>query len=187
MASRVGLLSNRYYPSNRCQQIYPFTEPAGSFAEVCRSVNVLHNFKQYLKEGFRPIFLEGYYVAKILEIIEKTIFFNVTFLVPLLHENHLRLMNAVMGVSATSPIPTLNIDSLISEWSVGKEKIYQLLEVPMGVSKSDLALMKAKKRAIAKFVRAREEQGLTQAQVAKLVATKQPSVARMEAGQRSEF
>ncbi len=52
----------------------------------------------------------------------------------------------------------------------------------LGVSKPDVALMRAKKIAIAKLRKAREEQNLTQAQVAKIVGTKQPAVARMEAG-----
>ena len=56
----------------------------------------------------------------------------------------------------------------------------------LGVSKADLALMHAKKRAIAKLRKAREDHQLTQAQVAKMVGTKQPAIARMEAGLVSE-
>ena len=56
----------------------------------------------------------------------------------------------------------------------------------LGISKADLALMRAKKRAIAKLIRARENHGLTQAEVAKLVSTKQPAISRMEAGLVSE-
>ena len=38
-------------------------------------------------------------------------------------------MNAVIGYLAVSPIPTLNIDALSTEWSIGKEKLYELLNV----------------------------------------------------------
>ncbi len=107
----------------------PFNASPKVFENALKQINILECFRNYKKEGFRPIFLEGDYSEKILAIIEKTIFFDVPFFVPQVHENHLRLMNAIMGYLAISPIPTLNIDSLSSEWSVGKEKIYQLLEL----------------------------------------------------------
>ena len=56
----------------------------------------------------------------------------------------------------------------------------------LGLSEVDLALMHAKKRAIARLYKAREAAGLTQAELAKLVGTKQPAIARMEAGVLSE-
>ena len=37
-------------------------------------------------------------------------------------------MNAIMGHLASAPIPTLNISSLSTDWSIGKEKVYELLE-----------------------------------------------------------
>jgi uncharacterized protein len=107
----------------------PFTAPASAFSDALKTANIMKAFKDYKKEGFRPIFLEGDYISKIIGIIEKSIFFDVPFFVPQLHENHLRLMNAIMGYLATSPIPTVNVDALATDWSVGKEKLYQLLDV----------------------------------------------------------
>ena len=56
----------------------------------------------------------------------------------------------------------------------------------LGLSNADLALIHAKKQAVNKLRKARDVQGLTQAQVAKMVGTKQPAIARMEAGLISE-
>lgn len=56
----------------------------------------------------------------------------------------------------------------------------------LGFSKAEIALIREKKKAIAKLKAARQRKGLTQAQVAKQVGTKQPAIARMEAGLVSE-
>ena len=56
----------------------------------------------------------------------------------------------------------------------------------LGLSKAEIALIREKKKAIAKLKTARERKALTQAQVAKMVGTKQPAIARMEAGLVSE-
>ena len=56
----------------------------------------------------------------------------------------------------------------------------------LGLSDADLALIHAKKRAITRLRKAREDHGLTQADLARLIGTKQPAIARMEAGVISE-
>jgi DNA-binding XRE family transcriptional regulator len=68
-------------------------------------------------------------------------------------------------------------------------EVYESIEdlgKTLGLSKAEIALIREKKKAIAKLKAAREKKGLTQAQVAKLVNTKQPAIARMEAGLISE-
>lgn len=89
--------------------------------------SVMEAFKEYLNHGLRPFFLEGDYQEKIVNIIEKTIYSDIPFLLPSVKDNHLRLMKAVLGYLAESSIPTLNIDSLAREWSLSKEKLYSLL------------------------------------------------------------
>ena len=56
----------------------------------------------------------------------------------------------------------------------------------LGLSDLEMDLIKEKKRLIDKLRSAREKQGLTQAQLAKKVGSKQPAIARMESGQVSE-
>jgi predicted AAA+ superfamily ATPase len=89
--------------------------------------SLLADFVRYRREGMRPFFLEGFYAPKVLATLEKSIYHDVPFFVPQIHENHLGLMNAVVGLLATSPVPTVNVESLCRDWSVGKEKAYALL------------------------------------------------------------
>jgi uncharacterized protein len=107
----------------------PFEADPRQYQEVNHAGKVLALFKHYKQEGFRPIFIEGDYSEKILGIIEKSIFSDVPFFVGKIQENHLRLMKAVVGFLASAPIPTINVDSMATQWSLGKEKLYELLNV----------------------------------------------------------
>lgn len=94
-----------------------------------KSINIQQEFKNYLQEGIRPYFLEGHYQEKTLNVIEKIIYTDIPYFVPEIKERHLQLMKNIVGHLATSPIPTLTIDSLSRDWSVAKTTIYNLLEV----------------------------------------------------------
>ena len=55
-----------------------------------------------------------------------------------------------------------------------------------GLSKIEIALINEKKKLINKLIFKRNKLKLSQAAVAKLIGSKQPSIARMESGQVSE-
>ncbi|MDR9769515.1 hypothetical protein [Acetomicrobium sp.] len=44
-------------------------------------------------------------------------------------ENHLRLIQAIVGHLAISVIPVISVESLKREWGVSKTKLYDLIEV----------------------------------------------------------
>jgi hypothetical protein len=100
-----------------------------SIQRIFRSMNINKLFKEYLKEGSRPFFMEGNYQDKLLNIIEKTIFSDIPFFVPSIVDNNFRLLNAVMDFLAQSKIPHLAIRALCTEWSIGALKLYKLLFV----------------------------------------------------------
>lgn len=56
----------------------------------------------------------------------------------------------------------------------------------LGLSKIEMELIRQKKLIIEKLKSARAKQGLSQADVAHAVGSKQPAIARMEAGQVSQ-
>ena len=91
----------------------------------------LMSFREYiyLREGARPIFLEGNYAERLLNIIEKTLYADVPFFLPQSSEGNLRLMNAIIGGLARSPVPRLAVRSLCADWGIGAEKLYQILFV----------------------------------------------------------
>jgi hypothetical protein len=49
----------------------------------------------------RRFFLEGFYQAKLLATLEKSLFHDVLYLVPQIQESHIGLMNAIIGQLAT--------------------------------------------------------------------------------------
>lgn len=56
----------------------------------------------------------------------------------------------------------------------------------LGLSLIEIEIIQQKKRLIEKLKAARIKQGLSQSEVAKMVESKQPAIARMEAGQVSQ-
>jgi ribosome-binding protein aMBF1 (putative translation factor) len=56
----------------------------------------------------------------------------------------------------------------------------------LGLSDLDMELVEQKKKLIEKLKKARNDQEISQAELAKMVKTKQPAIARMESGLVSE-
>lgn len=56
----------------------------------------------------------------------------------------------------------------------------------LGLSDLDMELVQQKKKLIEKLKKARNDQEISQAKLAKMVKTKQPAIARMESGLVSE-
>ena len=108
----------------------PFDHDQSWAAPILKSTNVLAKFEEFLSFGTRPIFLEGResYGVKVLQTIQKTMESDIPHMVASLQSNHIHLMNAMLGHLAQAPIPTLSVNLLCREWSVGKEKLYALLQ-----------------------------------------------------------
>ncbi len=112
-----------------------FQEPdQRSVQKVLNTGPILHWFKIYMNTGLRPFFLEGDYRERQLNIIEKTIFSDLPFLLPQINENILRLGNAVIGMLALSSVPTINVESTCRDWNVGKDTFYNLLAALEAIS-----------------------------------------------------
>lgn len=101
--------------------------PDRSVITKLKDINVMKLFHDYLSEGIRPIFTEGEYCKRLRGILEKSIYSDIPFYVSSIQDNHLRLMNAVIGHLLMSPVPTLNVSGMCSEWGLSKEKLYNLL------------------------------------------------------------
>ncbi|HOM25275.1 MAG TPA: AAA family ATPase [Thermosynergistes sp.] len=130
---RIPLLSFREFIALKFGRIFPPLDPfdpdLSILREVVNSMSLLAAFEEYLRQGLRPFFLEGHYAERLSGLLEKMLFADVPYWTPQVTENHLRLMQAVVGYLATSPIPVLNVESLTREWGVGKAKLYDLIEV----------------------------------------------------------
>ena len=106
----------------------PFNYEEDIVKEIVTSQNIIKEFKMYLNEGLRPIFLDWDYEEQLENIIEKIIYFDIPYLVPQISENHFRLMKAVLGYISLSNIPTINVDSMCKKWGLSKVKLYQLID-----------------------------------------------------------
>ena len=98
-------------------------------AALLRRAPLLQLFRDYRSAGTRPIFLEGSYPERLLNLIEKTLYADVPFFLPQVSNGNLRLMNAIIGGLARSTVPRLAVSSLCADWGVGAEKLYQILFV----------------------------------------------------------
>lgn len=105
----------------------PFENP--TFLPVQPTGEVLSLFERYKEYGTRPFYVEGNYEERSLAILEKTMNTDVTYFVPHITDDNLRVMNAVVGTLAQSAIPRIQVRSLCADWSIGADKLYQLLEV----------------------------------------------------------
>ncbi len=56
----------------------------------------------------------------------------------------------------------------------------------LGLSELEIELIRQKKRLIEKLKKEREQKGISQAELATLIGSKQPAIARMESGQVSK-
>lgn len=91
--------------------------------------NLLSAFKTYSRMGTRPFYSEGDFDDRMLSILDKTLYNDIPFFLSSINDANLRLMKAVAGTLARSSIPRLQVRSLCSDWSIGADKLYQLLQV----------------------------------------------------------
>ena len=98
-------------------------------AQIAKNIDILKVFRKYMNEGFRPIYLEGSYSERLFNIIDKTIYADVPSLIKVSDERYLRAMRAIVGDISQQLVPTLNIERFSKEWSIGKEKTYDLLNI----------------------------------------------------------
>ena len=55
------------------------------------------------------------------------------FFLPGVTDGNLRLMKAIIGTLAHATIPRVQVRSLCADWSIGSEKLYQILEIMQSV------------------------------------------------------
>ncbi len=130
---RIPLMSFREYifltQDILIDTINPFDIDKNIFVKL-KNINILKLFADYMNGGVRPIFTEGEYCSRLKGLLEKSIYYDIPFYVSsTIQDNHLRVMNAIIGHLITAPIPTVNVSGMCNEWDLGKEKLYNLLYV----------------------------------------------------------
>ena len=108
--------------------VYDPFHPSGTLP-VQPSPSILSAFRTYKGTGTRPFYREGDFNNRMLSILDKTLYSDIPFFLPSVTDGNLRLMKAVSGILANTSIPRLQVRSLCSDWAIGAEKLYQLLQV----------------------------------------------------------
>lgn len=93
------------------------------------SPDILTAFKTYRSTGTRPFYSEGDFNDRMLSILDKTLYSDIPFFLPSISDGNLRLMKAIAGTLSNTSIPRLQVRSLCTDWAIGADKLYQLLEV----------------------------------------------------------
>ena len=129
---RIPLMSFREYifltRNIPIDTVNPFDIDKNIFVKL-KNINILKLFADYMNGGIRPIFTEGEYCSRLKGLLEKSIYYDIPFYVSSIQDNHLRVVNAIIGHLITAPIPTVNLSGMCNEWDLGKEKLYNLLYV----------------------------------------------------------
>ncbi|MEC9493153.1 ATP-binding protein [Flexistipes sp.] len=129
---RIPMLSFReyvYLVTGRLTEKIDIFNFQKSFLSDISELNILKLFNDYLDFGIRPIFFEGEYCSRLKNLIGKSLYSDIPFYVKSIQDSHLRLMNAIIGHLLISPVPTINVSGMCSEWGIGKEKLYDILYV----------------------------------------------------------
>ncbi len=133
----IPLLSLREFMHLKDGTELPIIDPlagidSSDVKRVLDTANVLAEFEDYLRRGFRPSYLVWDHGEQIEYIVEKTLHGDVPFFVSQISKTHFRLMRAIMGLLSASKVPTINVESMCRDWGVGKQKLYELLDVMSG-------------------------------------------------------
>lgn len=93
------------------------------------STSVLKYFKDYLKNGYYPFFIEGVeeYLSKLHNVIEKVLFEDLA-VVYNLRQTTLPILKRILWLVATSNGLTPNIDKMSRNLGVSREMVYNCLE-----------------------------------------------------------
>lgn len=104
-------------------------------------------FTEYRAHGTRPFYTEGNYEDKVLSLLDKTLYSDVPFFLPQITDSNLRLMKAVVATLANSNIPRIEVRKLCSNWAIGSEKLYSLLNVMESVGVFKIIRFENEKKA----------------------------------------
>ncbi len=122
--------------------------------EVCvkilNQLDVLKYFKSYREHGTRPFYIEGNFKERLINVIEKSIYYDIPYFIDRVSENHLGAMRAVISHIAYSKIPKINVEAMCRDWNISKTKFYELLYAMENVELINIIEKEGTKKAYTK-------------------------------------
>lgn len=126
---RMPLMSFREFLYIETGKVYPKYRFGDSELPVQPEAELLNHFHNYRKFGTRPFYQNGDFEARYMAVMDKVLNNDIPFFLPRITDNNLRVMRAIIGTLSNATVPRVQITSLCSDWSIGAEKLYQLLFV----------------------------------------------------------
>lgn len=126
---KMPLMSFREFLHLETGKVYGKYALGDTTLPVQPTAELLNLFQLYREHGTRPFYQEDDFEARYMAILEKNMDRDIPFFVPSITDNNLRVMRAIIGSLSNSSIPRVQVSSLCADWSVGAEKLYQLLFV----------------------------------------------------------
>lgn len=98
-------------------------------AATFKPIPILKHFKQYLRHGYYPFFLEGVedYLSKLTNVIEKVLFEDIAVIYNL-KQSTLPILKRLLWLIATSKGLVPNIDKISKNLRISREMVYNCLE-----------------------------------------------------------
>ncbi len=96
--------------------------------QILKEVDAMTYFNKYKEHGTRPLYIEGNFKEKMMNVVEKTIYYDMLSILENVSENHYGTMKAIITHLLFSKIPTITVEKIAKDWGVGKPKFYQLLQ-----------------------------------------------------------
>ena len=113
-------------------QAFPIQEILNNHVRIAtdlKGIPILKYFKEYLRHGYYPFFLEGVedYLSKLNNVIEKVIFEDIA-VVYNLKQTTLPILKRLLWLVATSKGLVPNIDKISKNLGISREMVYNCLE-----------------------------------------------------------
>ncbi len=122
----LSLSTNIQFPILTIEEIL---EKHVALASHFKSIPILKYFKEYLKYGYYPFFLEGVedYLSKVQNVIEKVLFEDLA-VVYNLRQTTLPILKRILWLVATSNGLIPNIDKISKNLGISREMVYNCLD-----------------------------------------------------------
>lgn len=126
---QMPLMSFREFLYLETGKEYPIYTLGDTALPTHPNAELLNHFRNYRSFGTRPFYQDGDFDARYMAVMDKVFSNDIPFFLPSVSDNNLRAMRAIVGTLSNSSIPRVHVTSLCSDWSVGAEKLYQLIFV----------------------------------------------------------
>ena len=126
---KMPLLSFREFLFLETGELYPVYDFASKNLPVEPDSKILSLFRKYREYGTRPVYKPDNFEDKAVELMNEIFFADIPFFMQTANDDNLRLMKAIANSLLTSGSLKIPVRQLCSEWTIGPEKLYQLLQI----------------------------------------------------------